>query len=73
MRITSLPGAEVYVVTSVLFSDLIMGRISVHPESIMKVPFIESIHKAKFAKIPDNFKNLPTTAIAEILKNPLEK
>lgn len=40
------------------------------PKTIEKTPFIEGIHKAKFAKLPDNFRKLDQTAIAEILKDP---
>ena len=47
------------------------GEPTPHPESIDKEPFIESINQAKFAKTPDNFRNLPPAAIEEILKNPL--
>jgi phospholipase C len=41
------------------------------PDSIDKEPYIESINKAKFAKIPDNFRKLPLAAIEKILKDPL--
>lgn len=41
------------------------------PKAVERMPFLESIHKAKFAKLPDNFKNLDKAAIGEILKNPL--
>lgn len=34
------------------------------------MPFLEGIHKAQFAKLPNNFKNLDRAAIDEILKNP---
>ncbi|TDQ06896.1 phosphocholine-specific phospholipase C [Pedobacter metabolipauper] len=40
------------------------------PKTIEKKPFIADIHKAKFARVPDNFKLLNEAAIAEILKNP---
>ena len=41
------------------------------PKSIDKAPFVTGIHQAKFAKVPDNFKELNPTEIGEILKDPL--
>jgi phospholipase C len=41
------------------------------PETIERDPFIENIHKAKFAKLPDNYKKLSAGEIQEIVKNPL--
>ena len=46
------------------------GEKIVMPKAIESRPFIEGIHKAKFAKLPDNFINLDQEAIAAILKNP---
>ncbi|WP_285011371.1 phosphocholine-specific phospholipase C [Pedobacter faecalis] len=40
------------------------------PESLERLPFIESIHKAQFARLPDGFKKLSQTEIAEIVGNP---
>jgi len=40
------------------------------PDSIERKPFLESIHKAQFAKLPDAFKLLDTAAVTEIMKNP---
>ncbi|MEJ2902860.1 phospholipase C, phosphocholine-specific [Pedobacter panaciterrae] len=40
------------------------------PKAVERLPFLESIHKAKFAKLPNNFKNLDQLAIAGIIKNP---
>lgn len=40
------------------------------PKTIEKKPFIESIHKAQFAKLPDNFKKLDQQEIAAVIKNP---
>jgi len=40
------------------------------PEPVEKKPFIEGIHKAKYAKLPDNYRKLDQAAIKEILKNP---
>ncbi|WP_316822525.1 phosphocholine-specific phospholipase C [Pedobacter gandavensis] len=40
------------------------------PKTVERVPFLEGIHKAKFAKLPDGYKNLDKAAIAGILKNP---
>jgi phospholipase C len=40
------------------------------PKAVERMPFLEGIHKAKFAKLPSNFKNLDKAAIAGILKNP---
>ena len=42
------------------------------PEPIVRKPFLASIHKAQFSKLPDNFKKLDQAAIAEVLKNPLK-
>ena len=39
------------------------------PKTIERKPFIEGIHKAKFAKLPDNFKKLDQNAIQDILKD----
>ena len=41
------------------------------PESIDQEGFIAGINRAKFAKTPDNFKNLPQTAIKAIRRAPL--
>ncbi len=41
------------------------------PKSIDKEPFLTAIHQAKFAKLPDNFKDLDQMAITEVLKDPL--
>lgn len=40
------------------------------PQKIEKVAFVESIHKAKFAKLPDGFVNLDQDMINTILENP---
>lgn len=42
------------------------------PNTVERIPFFESIHQAKFAKLPDNFKKLDPAAIAEVLKDPRE-
>ncbi|QNK62793.1 phospholipase C, phosphocholine-specific [Pedobacter sp. PAMC26386] len=39
------------------------------PKPIERKPFIEGIHKAQFAKLPDNFKKLNQQEIAEVVKN----
>jgi len=38
------------------------------PETIERKPFIEGIHKAQFAKLPDNFKKLAAHEIAAVVK-----
>lgn len=40
------------------------------PTPVDRIPFIESIHKAKFAKLPDSFRKLDEKAIQSVLKNP---
>lgn len=40
------------------------------PDSIERDPFIEGIHKAKFAKLPDNFKKITAQEIADLIKSP---
>lgn len=37
------------------------------PKAVERIPYIESIHKAQFAKLPDNFINLGPEAIADVL------
>lgn len=39
------------------------------PKPIERVPFIESIHKAKFAKVPDDFNKWDQEMIDDLLKN----
>lgn len=39
------------------------------PKAIERIPFIEGIHKAKFAKVPDQFNRLDDKMIAEVVKN----
>jgi phospholipase C len=39
------------------------------PEPIERVPFIESIHKAKFARVPDDFNRWDREMIDDLLKN----
>lgn len=39
------------------------------PKTIERKPFIEGIHKAQFAKLPDNFKKLDQQAIAAVIKS----
>lgn len=46
------------------------GEKILMPASIERKPFLESIHKAKFAKLPDGFHMLHAAEIAEIGKNP---
>jgi len=46
------------------------GEKITFPEPIKKEPFIEGIHKAKFAKLPDNYKKLTAQEIAGIMKSP---
>ncbi|RZM21485.1 MAG: DUF756 domain-containing protein, partial [Pedobacter sp.] len=41
------------------------------PKPVERKPFLESIHKAQYAKLPDNFRKLDEQAITEVLKNPL--
>ncbi|PYF74779.1 phosphocholine-specific phospholipase C [Pedobacter nutrimenti] len=42
------------------------------PKKIERKPFIEGIHKARFAKLPDNFKSLSQKEILEVIKDPLK-
>jgi len=42
------------------------------PKAVERKPFLESIHKAQFAKLPDNFRKLEPDHIDAILKNPLK-
>lgn len=46
------------------------GEKFVFPTSVKKVPFIQSVHKAKFKKLPSNFKPLASDEIALINKSP---
>lgn len=46
------------------------GEKITFPEPIKRVPFIEGIHKAKFAKLPDNYKKLTAQEIAGVMKSP---
>ncbi len=39
------------------------------PQPVARVPFIESIHKAKFAKLPDGYRQFTSEMIAEVNKN----
>ncbi|HKG05798.1 MAG TPA: phospholipase C, phosphocholine-specific [Pedobacter sp.] len=41
------------------------------PAGIERKPFLKSIHKAKFAKLPDGFKALDQAAIARISNDPI--
>jgi phospholipase C len=40
------------------------------PKPVERIPFIESIHKAQFAKVPDQFQQLDADMIADAVKNP---
>jgi len=46
------------------------GEKIAFPEPIKRAPFIEGIHKAKFAKLPDNYKKLTAQEITGIMKSP---
>lgn len=41
------------------------------PAPVERIPFLESIHKAKFAKLPDGFRSLTDQDIQEVIKDPV--
>ncbi|CAG5003199.1 hypothetical protein DYBT9275_03094 [Dyadobacter sp. CECT 9275] len=45
------------------------GEKVTHPKAIDRVPFIEGIHKAKFARVPDNFNRLDQDMIKAVMDN----
>ncbi|WP_256007572.1 phosphocholine-specific phospholipase C [Pedobacter deserti] len=48
------------------------GEVLKGPSRLKRIPFIEQIHKAKFAKLPDGFKKLSDAEITDIIKNPMK-
>lgn len=49
------------------------GEKITSPQPLKRIPFIEGIHKAKFAKLPDNFNKFDQDMIADVIKNPNSK
>ncbi|ACU03397.1 phosphocholine-specific phospholipase C [Pedobacter heparinus] len=41
------------------------------PEPVQRIPFLTGIHKAKFEKLPDNFRSPDKNIVADILKSPI--